>query len=125
MFSYSVSTGREIFNFVALGIFLLYFAGTSGVLSKDGISNKDHTGFATDEKEMFAFYNELITWDVWEKNSGRVFLFMILVLFGLIPSLKYENDMAIITNLSSFMVLIFVTIFVYFKYDSQSANIPE
>jgi len=127
MFSYGASTGSEIFKFVALSIFLSYFAGTSGILTKDGISNSDHTGFEKTDA-MFAFYNELITLvggffplpDVVGKKSGIVFLIMILVLvLGLIPSLSFKNDIAIFTNLTIFMVLIFATILVYVNVDKK------
>jgi len=122
IFSYgaSRSTGSEIYKFVALSLLLSYFAGTSGVLSKDDISNADHTGFQKSD-DMFAFYKELCTFvwgfipvpDVMSKKSSIVFLFMILALIAFSGSLGAGNDAAIFTNLAIFITLVFATILAF------------
>jgi hypothetical protein len=120
LFSYGASNDSQMFSFAALSLLLSYFAGTSGVLTKDGISNADHTGFAKTD-EMFAFYSSITRWYILPnifKMSGIVFTIMVFVLLVTVPaSLFIKNDGFILFNVIICIALIFATIFTLLKFD--------
>ena len=123
----SASNNSQMYFFAALILMLSYFAGTSGILSKNGISNADHTGFEkTDDK--FAFYSSITFWFLifWFPNifkrSGIVFAIMIFFLIVTIPaSIGAKNDASIILNVIVFIALIFLTIITFLKFDVSKA----
>jgi hypothetical protein len=120
LFSYGASNDSQMFSFAALSLLLSYFAGTSGVLTKDGISNADHTGFAKTD-EMFAFYSSITRLYILPnifKMSGIVFTIMVFVLLVTVPaSLLIKIDGFILFNVIICIALIFATIFTFLKFD--------
>lgn len=129
LFSYGASTGSQMYSFVALSLLISYFAGTSGVLTTDGISNANHSWFAKTDK-MFAFYSSICRFlgdivpvpDVIGKRSGILFAIMIFFLIVGIPaSLGSKNDAFILVNVLLFISLVFITILAFLKFDVQKA----
>jgi hypothetical protein len=111
----------QMYLFASFSLLLSYFAGTTGVLTKDGISNADHTGFDKTDK-MFAFYSSITRWyilpDIF-KMSGIVFAIMVFVLVLAIPgSFATENDGFILFNVVICIALIFTTVIALFKFDA-------
>ena len=128
LFTYGASKNSQMHSFAALILLLSYFAGTSGVLSKEEISNADHSWFAKTD-DMFAFYLSLCSYikgipvpDVTGKTSGIAFMIMILILLVGIPtSLGVKNDISIIVNVLMFIIFVFITIITFFKMDALKA----
>ena len=127
LFSYGASNDSQMYSFAALIIMLSYFAGTSGVLTKDDISNADHTGFEKTDK-MLAFYSNLTYWlwflplpNVIGKRSGIVYAFMILFFIFAFISLIANNGTLIILSSMIIIMLLFLTIIIFLKFDVQKA----
>jgi hypothetical protein len=128
LFSYGASNNSQMHSFAALILFLSYFAGTSGILMKDGISNADHSWFSKTD-DMFEFYSSicrpwgfLLIPDVFGKKSGIAFVIMILILLvGITTSLGLKNDISILVTVLMFIAFVFITILAFLKLDVPKA----
>ena len=108
-----ISSNTETYYFIAIGVFLSYFSGTSGILKMDGVANSQGDGFITTENP-FQIYSEIFSSRCYS-TTGRIIKIIIFFVLAssfvsMISSMALKSREAFTTSLFIFLFIAFLQV---------------